>query len=60
METEYDYNHIVSLGYKCEVANGILEAQLRDAAYPFDWTFSKMWKITPTEKKNETKNHSFQ
>jgi hypothetical protein len=45
METEYDYNHIVSLGYNCEVTNGILEVQMRDAAYPFDWIFSKMWKI---------------
>jgi hypothetical protein len=45
MET---YNHIVSLGYNCEIANSILALSMRDAAYPFDWNFSKMWKITET------------
>ncbi len=50
MDKEYDFLNVISLGYNCEVANGILEAQLRDAAYPFDWTFSKMWKINETMK----------
>ena len=50
METKYDFEHIVSLGYNCEIANAILEMQMRDAAYPFDWIFSEMWKINETMK----------
>lgn len=51
MEKEYDFMHIVSLGYNCEIANSIISMRARDAAYPFDWIFSKMWKINETLKK---------
>jgi hypothetical protein len=44
----YNFDHIVSLGYNCEIANSILALSMRDAAYPFDWNFSKMWKINET------------
>ena len=50
MENEYDFRYVVSLGYNCEVSNSFLESQLRDSAYPFDWIFSKMWKINETMK----------
>jgi len=50
MEQEYDFMHIVSLGYNCEIANSIIEMKARDAAYPFDWLFSRMWKINETMK----------
>lgn len=45
MET---FDHIVSLGYNCEIANSFLALSMRDAAYPFDWNFSKMNKINET------------
>jgi hypothetical protein len=50
MEPEYDFTHAISLGYNCEIANSILTMRMRDAAYPFDWLFSKMWKINETMK----------
>lgn len=50
MEPDYDFMHIVSLGYNCEIANSFIEMKARDAAYPFDWLFSKMWKINETMK----------
>jgi len=50
MEPEFDFMHIVSLGYNCETANSIIEMKARDSAYPFDWLFSKMWKINETMK----------
>jgi len=31
------YKHIISLGSNCEVAGGIILANMRDGAYPFDW-----------------------
>jgi hypothetical protein len=50
MEEKYDFMHIVSLGYNCEIANSIIEMRARDSAYPFDWNFSRMWKINETMK----------
>jgi hypothetical protein len=50
MEQEYDFMHIVSLGYNCEIANSIIEMKERDAAYPLDCLFSRMWKINETMK----------
>ena len=50
MDPEYDFMHIVSLGYNCEIANSIIAMRARDATYPFDWNFSKMWKINETMK----------
>ena len=44
------FDHVVSLGYNCEIANSILSLNMRDAAYPFDWNFSKMKKINETLK----------
>jgi len=37
-----EYDHVVSLGYNCDIANALLHCAARDASYPFDWTFSNM------------------
>lgn len=45
MET---YDFVISLGYNCEIANALIVGKYRDNSYPFDWLFSKMWKINQT------------
>jgi hypothetical protein len=44
MEKE-KYDYAISLGYNCDIANSLISCGGRDASYPFDWNFTKMWKI---------------
>ena len=44
MEKE-KYDFAISLGYNCEIANSLISCNARNMSYPFDWIFSKMWKI---------------
>lgn len=46
------YDYVISLGYNCDVANGLMHGELRDKSYPFDWNFTKMSKINTTIREN--------
>lgn len=39
------FDHCISLGYYCDVANALMYLNYRDASYPFDWCFTKISKI---------------
>jgi hypothetical protein len=39
------YDFAISLGYNCEIANSLISCNARNMSYPFDWNFTKMWKI---------------
>jgi hypothetical protein len=39
------FDYCISLGYKCDIANALIDVCIRDASYPFDWCFTKISKI---------------
>ena len=38
------YEHIISLGYNCEIANSFLARNMREYSYPFDCNIVKYFK----------------
>lgn len=48
------YDYVISLGFNCDIANGLIEGEIRDKSYPFDWNYTKMNKINNTIKEKFT------
>lgn len=40
MNSELEYDHVISLGFFCSVAQELIKVGLRDASYPLDWLIS--------------------